>query len=96
MAHRTYPKAAEREQRTAPHAPLKEIRAALGLTMDQVIERMAEHDVALTRASLSAIEHGHRGASVDTLRALSLALGMGPDALTVDYTPRERREVSAA
>lgn len=82
----------QRERRTPPHAPLGQIRAALGLTMDQVRERMLEQGVPLTRGGLSAIENGHRGASTEVLDALAVALGMTEGALTTAYEPRTRRE----
>lgn len=82
----------QRERRVPPHAPLAEIRSALGLTMDAVIDRMQEQGVTLSRGGLSAIENGHRGASTEVLAALGVSLGMKPTALTVSYEPRERRE----
>lgn len=82
----------QREAVTPPHAPLRAIRISHGLTMDAVLDRMAEEGVTLSRGSLSAIESGQRGASIDTLDALALALGMAKGDLTVAYEPRERRE----
>lgn len=45
---------------------------------------------ALSEAALSAIELGHRGPSVETLRALEHAYGLDPNTLTTTHTPRMR------
>ena len=82
----------QREKRTPPHVPLAALRAAVGLTLDQVCERIAEENPRLspTRGAISAIEHGHRGASAQMLAALCSAYGLPVGAITTDYLPRDR------
>ncbi len=79
-----------------PLVPLRALRGALGLTQDAVCEKVsALTDKSFTKGALSAIENGHRGASVDTLTALEVALGLEAGSLVVDYTPahdRRRRD----
>lgn len=83
----------QRAKVTPPHISLSDLRAALGLTLDQVCQRYAEvtKGQTITRGALSAIENGHRGASADVLAGLSMALGMRADALTTEYHPRTGR-----
>lgn len=85
----------QRERRTPPHVSLSALRAAVGLTLDQVCERIHEENPHLspTRGAISAIEHGHRGASVQMLAALCAAYGLPVGAITTDYFPREREAV---
>ena len=74
-----------------PHVSLGELRAALGLTIDQVCARVAEEmpgEKPPTRGAISAIENGHRGVSAQMLTALTAAYGLRPGAITTDYEPR--------
>lgn len=82
----------QRAKRTPPHIPLAALRAAVGLTLDQVCERITQEfpELSPTRGAISAIEHGHRGASVQMLEALCAAYGLPSGAITTDYLPRER------
>lgn len=81
----------QRPKRTPPHVSLGDLRAAAGLTLDEVCGRVEEATgLTLTRGALSAIENGHRGASAPLLRALATAYGLREDAITTDYTPRLR------
>ncbi|WP_163540800.1 helix-turn-helix domain-containing protein [Occultella kanbiaonis] len=82
---------AQRPRRTPPHVGLGALRAACGLTIDQVIARIREEFPELnpTRGAISAIENGHRGASVQMLTALCAAYGLPSGAITTNYTPRE-------
>lgn len=81
--------------RRVPHVALADLRSALGLTIDQVRERMAEelppgvHPP--TRASVSAIENGHRGVSQQMLDAFTAAYGLRPGAIVTDYEPNARQ-----
>lgn len=76
---------------------LGDMRAAAGLTLDEVCERMTEvTGKALTRGALSAIERGHRGASRQTLDALAFAYGLRAGAISTDYEPRSRAEAVTA
>lgn len=79
----------QRAKRTPPHVSLRDVRNALGLTLDQVIERIyAETKRAYTRGALSAIETGQRGASKLILNDIAQALGLPSDACSTDYEPR--------
>lgn len=81
----------QRPHRTPPHVSLGVLRVAMGLTLDQVCERVSEEfpELRVTRGHLSAIENGHRGASAQLLNALALAYGIEPTKITTDYAPRE-------
>lgn len=68
---------ARRGSRTVPHVPLSALRVALGLTVETVIERIAEETAGKTRLSrgtISAIEKGRRSASVWMLAAMAMAI----------------------
>lgn len=83
----------QRPKQTPPHASLRHIRNALGLTLDQVIERIeTETGRTYTRGALSAIENGHRGASAQALADITIAFGMPEGALTTTYEPRRSPE----
>jgi transcriptional regulator with XRE-family HTH domain len=76
---------------TPPHVALSDLRAAAGLTLDAVCERLEEATgITLTRGALSAIESGTRGASAPILAGLSIAYGLRPTAITTNYAPRAR------
>lgn len=81
----------QRQRRTPPHAALGDIRMALGITLDEVCDRVeSATGVRPERGTISAIENGHRGASAELLAALCVAYGMRDGALTTTYVPRER------
>ena len=88
----------KRSRREPPMASLRDIRLALGLTLDEVASRIATEtgEPAPLRGTLSSIESGTRGASAEMLDALSVALGMPAGALTTDYAPRALRVAEAA
>lgn len=97
MPNRTLQYRNQRERKTPPHIPLKVLRDALGLTLDQARELAREKGgVDLTRGALSGIENGHRGASAPTLAALEAAYGLPAGSLTTDYTPTSNTRRSAA
>jgi transcriptional regulator with XRE-family HTH domain len=74
---------------TPPHVELKDLRAAVGITLDQLIVRVNEVcGLEVTRGAISAIENGHRGASAELLEAIARAYNMRPDALSTTYRPR--------
>lgn len=85
----------QRAKKTPPHVSLVHLRAAVGLTLEQVCQRINEEFPELhpTRGAISAIEQGHRGASVQMLRALSVAYGLPAGAITTDYSPRRAAEL---
>jgi len=89
----------QRPKVTPPHVGLGDLRAAVGLTLDQVCDRVAEvlgEDERPTKGAISAIENGHRGASVKMLAALCTAYGMRDGAITTTYIPRVRDAALAA
>lgn len=86
-----------RVPRTPPHVPLRALREAMGLTLDQVIGRINQEFPELTpsRGSISAIESGARGASAQMLRALAVSYGLTPGSITTDYEPRAREAAAS-
>lgn len=80
----------QRPRRTPPHVALGDLRSAVGLTIDRVLDRLEEQTgKRYTRGAISAIENGHRGASADLLVQLAIAYGVRPGAIRTDYEPRE-------
>lgn len=79
-----------RPRQTPPHVSLRDLRAAKGLTLDDVRARIAEEHpgMTVTRGALSAIESGTRGVSPVMLDALCSAYGLPSGAITTDYQPR--------
>ena len=87
--------ATQRAKRKPPTVDLPSLRAAAGLTIDDICTRVKEiSGRSITRGAVSAIELGHRGASVDTLAALAQAYGIEPGVIAVSYTPRKSRAAS--
>lgn len=81
----------QRSPRTPPHVSLRALRRASNLTLEQVAESVSEvlgpkHKV--NRGSISAIESGTRGASVQMLQALEIAFGLEPGDIDTSYQPR--------
>ncbi|WP_280265373.1 helix-turn-helix domain-containing protein [Nocardia wallacei] len=74
---------------TPPHVPIGCIRVAVGLTLDQLIERIEdETGRRYSRGAISAVENGHRGASLGLIAALELAYGLPSGAISTHYRPR--------
>lgn len=86
----------QRPAKTPPHVSIGALRKAMGLTLDQVCDRVSEEfpELRISRGHLSGIENGHRGASVQMLHALEVAYGLDPDAVTTDYIPRAMADAS--
>lgn len=81
----------QRPKVTPPHISLSDLRAAVGLTLDQVCSRFTEETgQPLTRGALSGIENGHRGASAPLLAGLEAAYGLRAGSITTKYEPRVR------
>lgn len=81
-----------RQPKPPPHVPIRYLRIAAKLTIDDVIARIsAETGHAYSRGAISAVENGHRGASSDLLQALELVYDLPPGAIDTAYTPRLRR-----
>lgn len=86
----------DRAKRTAPHATLKGVRKASGMKLEQVAEAVNAvlgPKSKVNRGTISAIESGIRGASVQMLDAMAVAYGMEPGDLVTDYEPRLGREL---
>lgn len=87
----------QRPRKTPPHVSLRDLRSVSGKTLDQVCDGVTEvTGKPFTRGALSAIENGHRGASITVLRALEVVYGLRPGALVTDYQPREQALVEAS
>lgn len=89
----------QRAPKTAPHATLRGLRKASGMTLEQVADAVNEVLGArskVNRGTISAIESGLRGASVQMLDAIAVAYGMEPGDLVTDYEPRSRDLAEAA
>jgi len=81
----------QRAAKVPPHISLGDLRAVSGKTLEQVCEAASEAlGKPLTRGALSAIENGHRGASLQVLAALEIAYGIRRGGLVTDYQPRPR------
>lgn len=86
----------QRDRVTPPHVSLGDLRAACGLTLEQVCARFTEATGdTLTRGGLSGIEHGHRGVSENTLAGLEVAYGLRAGSITTTYEPRHRERTAA-
>lgn len=88
---------ARRTERTELHVPLQALRYALGLTIDDVIDRIDDATGKRpSRGTISAIEHGKRGASAGMIHALEIAYGLPEGSITSDYQPRATARETAA
>jgi transcriptional regulator with XRE-family HTH domain len=69
-ATRKYAK--QRQPKVPPHVSLKHVRAVSGLTIEQLIERIAKKcdGYKTTKGAISGLENGHRGGSEQLLRAI--------------------------
>lgn len=68
-----------RPKRKPPLVSIKHLREAHGWTLDQVryqVQEITGATDAMSRGSLSAIELGHRGASIEVLGALAKIYGL--------------------
>lgn len=80
-----------RQQFLAPYIPLAVLRKKMQLTLTAVAARIFEETgVQTDRGTLSAIENGHRGASVEMIEALANAYGIDPIFIDTQYVPRRR------
>ena len=89
----------QRPRITPPHVSLGDLRMAVGITLDQLCDRVAEvigEENRPTKGAISAIENGHRGASVPMLKAIALAYGLREDSITTTYEPRTREPKAGA
>lgn len=93
-ATRKYAK--QRQPKVPPHVSLKHVRAVSGLTIEQLIERIAKKcdGYKTTKGAISGLENGHRGGSEQLLRAIEKAYGLPHGAIVTDYLPRNRSEAA--
>lgn len=89
-------RASKRPPVGAPSIPLAALRKRLGLTLEGVCERIGEDTGRWHKpATLSAIENGHRGASLEMIEALAGVYEVDPEDIETAYAPRHRtREVA--
>lgn len=91
---------AQRPRMTPPHVSLATLRAAVGLTIDELIGKIAEdlppEIKPPTRGAISAIENGHRGASAQMLDLIAGAYGLPTGSITTEYVPRIRGDQAVA
>lgn len=79
----------QRSEVTPPHVSLAVLRSAVGITIEQLCDRIEEETGERpSRGTISAIETGKRGASRSMLVALARAYGIDDDAISTDYMPR--------
>ncbi|WP_225227708.1 helix-turn-helix domain-containing protein [Oerskovia rustica] len=81
-----------REAKTPPYVPLRALRLAAGLTLEEVSARISAEfpEITASRGTLSAIESGSRGVSDLMLRALERAFRIPEGSMTTSYAPRTR------
>jgi transcriptional regulator with XRE-family HTH domain len=78
-----------------PVVTLHTARKISGKTLQDVcdyIDREFTFPRKVSRGTISAIELGHRGASVEMLDAIASALGISADAIDTEYEPRRSRQ----
>lgn len=79
-----------------PVVTLAAARKAQGKTLQAVCDHINEEfsfAKPVERGTISAIENGHRGASVQMLRAIASALGIPAGAIDTQYEPRQSRQL---
>lgn len=93
-ASRKYAK--QRQAKVPPHVNLKHLRTVSGLTIEQLVERIAQtcDGYRPTKGAISALEGGLRGGSDRLLRSIEKAYGLPDGAIVTDYLPRIRSVVA--
>ena len=82
----------QRQKVSPPVVTTAVLRKALRRTIQEVCDHMnEEHGLKVDRGTISAIENGHRGASVKMLTAYAEALGISPATIDTQYVPRQSR-----
>lgn len=61
-----------------PMVRIKDLRAARGLTMKQLADRIAEQGVSISESGISNVENGNKNASERLLDAWARALAVDP------------------
>ncbi|QWY79506.1 helix-turn-helix DNA-binding domain protein [Gordonia phage BoyNamedSue] len=88
----------QRKPVAAPMVSLAVARKLSGKTLQDVcdhINREFQFEKRVERGTISAIENGHRGASVEMLVAIASALRITADDIDTQYVPRRGRSDGA-
>jgi transcriptional regulator with XRE-family HTH domain len=88
----------QRKPVSVPVVPLAVARKISGKTLQEVCDHINdefEFPKKVERGTISAIENGHRGASVEMLLAIASALGIAADDINTQYEPRRSRRGNA-
>lgn len=87
----------QRPKVQAPAVPLAALRKSHDMTQPDVLARIKD-DTGRTYSvgALSAVEKGHRGASVQFLTDLAAVFGLEPGDLWTSYEPRAKDKETAA
>lgn len=86
--------AKQRPNVSPPVVPLSVARKIGNKTLQDVcdhINREFDFPKQVERGTISAIENGHRGASIEMLLAIASALGITADDIDTQYEPRRSR-----
>lgn len=84
----------QRKQVSVPVVPVSVARKLAGKTLQDVCDHINaefEFPKKVERGTISAIENGLRGASVEMLVAIASALGIPADEIDTEYEPRHAR-----
>jgi transcriptional regulator with XRE-family HTH domain len=80
----------QRNPKVPPHVSIAIVRRLSGLTLDEVCDRIEEiTGDRPTKGALSAIENGHRGASLQLITALEQAYQLPAGSISTTYQPRQ-------
>ncbi|QDF16215.1 helix-turn-helix DNA binding domain protein [Gordonia phage Malachai] len=85
----------QRNPKVPPHISLGVLRRVSGLKLDDVCDQI--EDITgdrPTKGALSAIENGHRGASLELIAALEMVYGLHPGDITTNYVPRNTPQIA--
>lgn len=81
--------AKQRARVPAPVVTLRTLRKSRGITLQAICDHLRdEHGMTVYRGTISGIEFGYRGASVQMLTALADALGIAFEDIDTQYEPR--------
>lgn len=67
-------------------ANVRRLRKSLDLSLRELSSELADRSVVIASQSLSALERGQTGITVDLLTALAAVLGVNPDTLLLPHT----------
>ena len=88
----------QRREVQPPSIGLADLRKSHRMTQAEVANQVAAIiDKPYDSGTLSTVEGGHRGASLEVLSALEQVFGLAPGALLVSYAPshdRRKRQVA--